>query len=153
MKILKWFVILIIAIPVLFMAGAVIRNKVVGPDGWAQDNTTERLKARMKDPDSMVIRASYIVRRQEPGTKRIIIAICGLVDGKNGFGGYTGGTRFMSRSVDNQDLGTFDTGEVALEDPQDKSVADSVHRLSAFEEIYWNADCVDAVHPALQPAK
>ena len=63
------------------------------------DNTEKRLKVKMKDPESMVIRTSFIVRINNQSKKSTIISICGIVDGKNGFDGYTGDTRFMSRSV------------------------------------------------------
>jgi len=111
------------------------------------------LKAKMKDPESMVIRSSFIVRINNPSDKTTTISICGIVDGKNGFGGYTGGTRFMSRSVLDDKLNTFDTHEVEMDNTEDKRAAESVHSLSPFEDIYWNPSCVDAEHPALSAQK
>jgi|GEM_PF-6026974 len=115
------------------------------------NNTESRLKAKMKDPESMVIRSFFIVKVNNPSEKTTTIAICGIVDGKNGFGGYTGGTRFMSRSVDRTD--TFDTYEVEMEKPNEKRTSESVHMLSSFESVYWNPACVDTEHPALTIAK
>src|SRR5471032_1234775 len=153
MKFLKWVMIVVIAIPVLFVVRAFIHTTVVGPEGWAMDNTENRLKAKMKDPESMVIRSSFIVKVNNPNDKTTTISICGIVDGKNGFGGYTGGTRFMSRSVSDEKFNTFDTHEVEMDNPDDKRTAESVHMLSPFENVYWNPNCVDAEHPALTVAK
>jgi hypothetical protein len=108
LKIFKWLVILIVAIPVVIIAGAYIRNKAIGPAGWAEENTLKALKAKMKDPESMAIRSSYIVQRSK-GDDSVEIFVCGIVDGKNSFGGYTGGVRFASRSVSSKRFNTFDT--------------------------------------------
>lgn len=152
MKFLKWVVIVLVAVPVLIVVIAFIRNKTVGPKGWAMDNTEIRLKEIMKDPDSMVIRSFFIVNVNDPSNEKTTISICGFVDGKNGFGGYTGGTRFMSRSVSYNSRNVFDTREVKIEDPNDKQIAEKVHMLSAFEKVYWNPNCVDSEHPALTVA-
>ena len=152
MKFLKWLLILLVAISVVLVAGIYVRNKAVGPAGWAEDNTIKALKAKMKDPDSMVVRSSFVILKnnEENDTE---IFICGIVDGKNSFGGYTGGTRFASRSVSSKTLGTFDTYTVEMENEKDKALASSIKRLSAFETVYWNAYCVDATHPPITAAK
>jgi hypothetical protein len=146
MKFLKWLAILIVVIPVVVIASMFIRNKAVGPVGWAEDNTIKALKAKMRDPDSMVIRSSYVVQKSmlDGGTE---IAICGVVDGKNGFGGFSGGTLFMSRSTEWSN--TFDTNIVEMEDPEQKRLSDSLGVLSSFQKVYWNGNCVDDSHPAL----
>lgn len=84
MKFLKWFLILLITIPVFIAAGIYIRNKAAGPVGWAEDNTNKALRAKMKDPDSMTIRSSYIVLKTNDRNDTEI-NICGIVDGKNSF--------------------------------------------------------------------
>lgn len=152
MKILKWFVILIIAIPVVFAGGSFIRNKAVGPVGWAEDNTIKALRAQMKDPDSMVIRSSYFVQKVNKDNDTEI-SMCGIVDGKNGFGGFSGGTRFVSKSLRTKN--TFDTHVVKIDStaPQRKREAAQVHMLTGFEEVYWNGYCVDDAHPPLVPEK
>ena len=148
----KWVVILLVAIPALFVAGVYVRNKAVGPTGWAEDNTIKALKAKMKDPDSMVIRSSYVVLKTNDKEDTEIF-ICGIVDGKNSFGGYAGGTRFASRSVSSKRLDTFDTYSVEMESREGKALASSVKWLSTFEKVYWNNYCVDAAHPPLTPTK
>lgn len=152
MKFVKWFVVLLVAIPVVFVAGAYVRNKVAGPVGWAEDNTIKALKAKTKDPDSMVIRSSFVIQRTNDKNDTEIF-ICGIVDGKNGFGGYAGGTRFASRSVSSKAFGTFDTYSVEMEDWQSKATAMQVDRLSPFESVYWNDYCVDSAHPALTASR
>jgi len=151
MKILKWLAVLILAIPLALVLGIYVRNKTVGPVGWAEDNTLKQLRLKMKDPDSMVVRTSYVVQKTDPASSDVTIAICGIVDGKNSFGGYSGGSRFMSRSVDYKSTNTFDTYEVILEDPEETRTAESVHMLSGFDKVYWNQHCVDDGHPAAKP--
>jgi hypothetical protein len=152
MKILKWILLLVIGVPIVFIAGAYVRNKAVGPVGWAEDNTLKRLKAKMKDPDSMVVRSSYTLQRMN-ASKDVEIFVCGVVDGKNSYGGYTGGNRFASKSVSSQSNKTFDTYSVELEDPEQAALAKSVKMLSAFDKVYWNDYCVDADHPAIAAEK
>ncbi len=152
MKFVKWFVVFLVAIPIVFVAGVYVRNKAVGPVGWAEDNTIKALKAKMKDPDSMVIRSSFVIQRTNEKNDTEIF-ICGIVDGKNSFGGYAGGTPFASRSVSSKALGTFDTYSVEMEDWKSKETAKQVKRLSPFESVYWNDYCVDSTHPPLTASR
>lgn len=147
-----WVFGIVVAIPVVLIAGIYIRNKAIGPLGWAQDNTAKALKERMKDPDSMVIRSSYVVQKEDDKGNQFIY-ICGIVDGKNGFGGYAGGTRFASKSEYSKSLGTFDTWSVQMEDPEQERTAKDVGMLSGFNSVYWNDWCVDATHPAIVASK
>lgn len=144
MSALKWIGI-VVAVPVVFVAGIFVVNKISGPVGWAKADVEKNLRAQMKDPDSMVIRSSFVVERKMEGKTEI--SVCGIVDGKNNFGGYTGGMRFASRSVSTDD--TFDTYTVKIEDPSDLADARNRNILSIFEDIYWNKYCVDESHPAL----
>lgn len=144
-----WFLGLLVAAPIVLIVGIYIRNKAVGPVGWAMDNTIAALKKQMKDPDSTVVRTSYVVQRPDTDGDQEIF-ICGIVDGRNSFGGYAGGTRFASRSTSSKRLGTFDTWDVQMEDPQQTETAHQVGSLSGFEKVYWNAWCVDAQHPAIK---
>ncbi len=151
-KKLKWAVALLVGVPVLIVAGVYVRNKAVGPAGWAKDNTLTYLKANLLNPGSMVIRSSYLVRTADPGKNVNVIELCGIVDAKDAAGEYTGGLRFVSRSIDDIGAGTFDTYAVLVENPALKVAADSQHVLTAFETRYWNTHCVDATHPPLTPA-
>lgn len=132
-------IIAVIAIPALIVGGSYIRNKAVGPDGWAMDNTTAKLKERFKDPESMVIKSSRTIATTGPGAGVTTIHICGLVDGKNSFGAYAGPVRFVSRSVATED--TFDTYSVDVEDPAKTAAARQVEMRSAFEKVMWDPNC------------
>lgn len=152
MKILKWAAAVLLGLPLLTVAVVFVRNKAVGPAGWARDNTQKQLKANLRNPGSMVIRSSYVVKTNDPGNRAAtIFTLCGVVDAKDADGAYSGGLRFASRSVDDNQAGTFGTGIVHIEDPAQKVLADSSHVLTAFEARYWNAHCVDAAHPPLVP--
>lgn len=146
MKALKWIGVICL-VPVVLVAGSCVRNKVIGPVGWATDDVEKALRAQMKDPDSMVIRSSYVVKRQtELGQE---ISICGFVDGRNSFGAYSGPVRFVSKSLSNRKLEIFETSLVKLENPTETKQSHSFNMLSVFEDMYWNNYCVDAAHPAL----
>ncbi len=55
MKYMKWHVIALVGVPIIFVAIAFIRNKTVGPEGAAMENIEKRLRVKMKDPESMGI--------------------------------------------------------------------------------------------------
>ena len=139
MKILKVILFSIVGVFVLFAGGSYVRNKIIGPEGWALDKTEAKLKSMMKDPASTEIRSAQAFVNADPKTGAKVIHICGVVDGKNSFGAYSGGTRFVSRSVATAD--TFDTYEVDLEDPEDVSLSRAANLPSAFEKVYWAPYC------------
>jgi len=139
MKILKILLLSIAGLIVLLAGGSYLRNKMIGPEGWALDNTETKLKSMMKDPASTAIRSSQTFSTVDSSTGAKTIYICGVVDGKNSFGAYSGGARFVSRSVSTAD--TFNTYEVNLEDPEDVSLARAANMPSAFEKVYWAPYC------------
>ena len=146
MKASKWLLIILIAIPLIAVGIIYVGNKAVGPVGWAKDDTIKELKTLMKDPESMVIRSSYtIIRPDEKGFKDIYI--CGVVDAKNSFGGYTGGMRFVSQSFASER--SFNFISATVEDPEATRAARKLGVLSGFEKLYWNQYCVDAEHPEI----
>lgn len=147
-KLAMWILIAVFAIPVLLVASIYIKNTSMSPADFANSNTERLLKERMKDPDSMVIRSSYVVQRKN-GPGNVVVYVCGIVSGKNGFGGYTDGTRFVSESWYIKSTDSFETDSVQLEDPEDARLAKKIGMLSGFDSMYWNAGCVDAEHPAL----
>lgn len=139
MKILKIAILTIIGLLVLLVGSIYVRNKMIGPEGWAMDNTKKKLQAMMKDPGSTVIRSAQTFSSIDPKTGSKIIHICGVVDGKNSFGAFSGGTRFVSRSVSRSD--TFDTYEVNLEEAEDIALAKRANMQSAFQQVYWAPHC------------
>lgn len=151
--VLAWIFAVIIAIPAVLAAGFYMRNKAVGPVGWAHDDTVKALKDKMKDPGSMVIRSSFVVQKTDEKGDRFIYT-CGIVDGKNSYGGYIGGTRFASKAMYSKSLDTFfGTRTVQMEDPEQERTAKKVGMLSGFDKVYWNEWCVDAEHPAVVASK
>lgn len=150
MKLLKVLLGIVILVPLILIATAYVLNKAVGPVGWAQRDAESRLRQLMKDPDSMVVRSSFVVQRATK-TGGVEISVCGIVDGHNSFGGYSGGQRFASLSYHYPELQTFHTPSVEIEDPAQKAQAEKLGRLSAFEKVYWNSRCVDSANLPLQP--
>lgn len=139
MSVAKKIAVILIAVPVLVVGGIYIRNKSIGPEGWAMDNTIDRLAQQLKDPESIVIRSSQTMTTVDPKTQSKTIYICGMFDGKNSFGAYGGATRFVSRSVSTES--TFDTYDVTIEDPDDVALARRVNMDSSFEKVYWKPNC------------
>ena len=141
---LKWIVVAALT----FAAVLLFMGATASPEEQAQELTEINLKQLLKDPDSMKIKSSFIVKKPADKKGDFDISVCGIVDGKNGFGGYTGGIPFVSNSA------VFD-GEthfisINIEDPTDKKNATQLKKLSAFENIFWNGYCTDATHPKLQ---
>lgn len=140
MRVLKWIIIVLIGGIAVLVAGIFMRNRIVGPQGWALDDAKQQLRVMMKDPDSMRIRTHYIVTRARDDNWTDIY-ICGVVDGKNSFGAYAGGTRFVSHSVSNRR--SFQTISVQMEDEREWQQAHQLGLPSGFETAYWNPWCAD----------
>jgi len=147
-KYIKWFLALLVIVPILFVVGVVVYTKLSGPLGWAEDNTQRALKAMMIKSGSMEILSSYVIQKQDAKDQSTEIFICGFVKGDM-TGPNSGGLRFASRSVSSKALGTFDTYTVEMEDPMKKDDAVKMKMLTPFETVYWNEFCVDGTHPAL----
>ena len=95
---------------------------------FAYNETIDSIKLYMKDPDSVIIR-SYNVRElvESNGYKSFIM--CGVVDAKNSFGGYTGGVRFISKTYH------LDTQYVNIDNNPDPFNDD---QTTAFEHEWKN---------------
>ncbi|SDM56860.1 hypothetical protein SAMN05428957_10870 [Oryzisolibacter propanilivorax] len=108
------------------------------------------IAARMKDPDSAKFRDVYTVDAPStlPNTRRI--AVCGVVDGKNSFGTYTGGDRFVVLQSFDSKFNTQDTVTAEVEPADRRATPDSRKAgmpATVYESVYWNRYCVDASHP------
>jgi hypothetical protein len=147
MKTLKFIVILIVVLGGSLFAGIFLYNKSIGPEGWAKNNTEKMLSAAMKNPESMVIRSYFFVKKPTSASAYNLY-MCGVVDGSNSFGAYSGGTRFASSSyyMDSSSGSAFDTTNLQIADKMEIDDARSVGMLSSFESIYWNEWCVDGQH-------
>ncbi|CAM4355271.1 Lipoprotein [Comamonas aquatilis] len=105
--------------------------------GSADENfiwTAEKNIARkLKDPDSAKFGKTFIVRKPADSSGISEVAACGTIDGKNSFGAYTGGTRFVVRGLQGNDL--LDISIMELDDPTES-------KPTTFEKVYWNAYCL-----------
>ncbi|MDE2257365.1 MAG: hypothetical protein KGK05_06340 [Xanthomonadaceae bacterium] len=153
MKNSKRVLLLIITTPFVLAAFFYLRNSSRSLEDWARIHTEEQLRTKMKDPDSMQIRSYYFVRRVD-AKGETEINMCGIVDGKNSFGAYTGGTPFASQSKTDRATGTFDTVLVEMEDQDEakRQALAKIHMPTAFQGLFWDKWCVDAVHPLISPA-
>lgn len=140
MGIAKKIIIAVVAVPCVLIASVYIRNKAVGPEGWAMDDTENHLRARLKDPDSLVIRTSETFVTTDPNDGSKTIHICGTFDGKNSFGAYGGPTRFVSRSISSQN--SFQFVSVTVEESDDVELARRANMPSSFEKVYWAPNCM-----------
>lgn len=112
--------------------------------------TAERNVAQqLKDPDSAKFRSAYLVRRQADENGNSDLALCGVVDGKNSFGAYSGGTRFVAFGY--QGESRTQVSDVRFDDSsKQQPTVDSRGTdkpETVFEKVYWNEHCVDAMHP------
>ncbi len=74
-------------------AAAAARSNIDAEDSRLRSDAKEAVRANLRDPGSAEFRDVVVVRK--PGS----IAVCGEVNARNGFGGYTGFTQFMARDA------------------------------------------------------
>ncbi|WP_156400399.1 hypothetical protein [Caulobacter sp. Root655] len=112
---------------------------------WAAKDAA---KAQLKDPPSARFPIEpYVVRTRGTGesAKYDQVAACGIIDGKNGFGGYSGGTRFVAWTFVEPGAEPDRSVVVNFDDSPRSSSSDGP---SPYDEFIWNKYCVDAAHPA-----
>lgn len=103
-------------------------------------------KEQLKDPSSARFRGEYVVRRPPDAKGLMEVAVCGLIDGKNGFGAYSGGTRYVAHGFDGSSgQSMFD---VIVDDGSKRSMEPGEE--TTFEKVYWNPSCTDANHPPMK---
>lgn len=119
------------------------------PDEKAKANAERAVAAKLRDPDSARFSDEFVVRQKVNSNNFVDLATCGVVDGKNLFGAYTGGARFVAVQSESDKYNVFDTSNVILEENHDGApeTYDAPQMQSIFELVYWNAYCVDATHP------
>ena len=111
----------------------------------------KQVSAMLKDPDSARFSGLYLV----PGAvreKMQDVAICGLVNGKNGFGGYGGVERFVAYGYKgtvggSKLLGVSRANFEGADRRATLGTVDTPNKATIFEEIHWNEACVDKAHP------
>lgn len=130
---------------------ALALNGCFGTDDHLRMEAEHQVENQLKDPDSAKFKSIFIVRGKQDENGFETAYVCGVVDGKNSFGAYTGGIRFVVRQSIGHKYRTFDTASVTLEDSEKRATPESVNsekRETIFESIYWNSKCVDSTHPA-----
>lgn len=116
----------------------------------------ERIASQLKDPDSAKFRDTFIVEQAEEANGMQKIAVCGIVDGKNSFGAFTGGTRFVVAFFQVKKFKTLDVASVNLESSDNSGVPvsrGSKLLWTPFEAVYWDTYCVDHQHPPTYSGK
>ncbi len=109
------------------------------------------VRAMLKDPDSADFGDVYLVAGAKNEALQDI-AICGLVNAKNSFGGYSGNQRFVAYGYKGTIAGSKSLGiSRAYVEEADRQATvgtiDTPNKATVFEEIHWNKACVDAEHP------
>jgi len=118
----------------------------MSPDEHAVANAKELVSARLEDPESARFNHISVVREPDNGKGFFLAAVCGIVDGKNSFGAYTGGSRFVV--LQTRSYGTLGTIHVEMEKPADAIVFPGA-KETPFERSFWNKRCVDVAHPPM----
>lgn len=114
-----------------------------------QEVAQNEVKKELKDPESAIFGESFVISSplMKDGIRLDAYALCGVVNGRNTFGAYTGGTRFIARGLAHK-KSAFVTS-VIFEDSDRRATVTSAEtdkKATIFEEIYWNKECVDSKH-------
>ncbi len=120
------------------------------PDDYAKLSAEKAVAARLKDPPTARFSNEFVVRKPVAKNGQQELATCGVVDGKNSFGGYTGGTRFVVIQMQwfKPAEPSFDNVYVTIDDGDRRAALGEPAHQTAFEKVSWNESCVDADHPA-----
>jgi len=106
------------------------------------------IKTHLKDPETARFQEIHIVKSTETISGSQNIAVCGVVDGKNGFNAYTGGSRFIVRMSIHKDRKALIL-DSEIDDGTTKTIAedqDPKKIQSPFELWHWNVYCLDSTH-------
>lgn len=116
----------------LFLAGCEVNQ------GMAVDKGKDMIASTLKDPDSARFESVYMVEEKVAGDTHYGF-LCGSVNSKNSFGGFTGAKRFAAR-LSYSTGGTISVSDVQLEEGQlAKAGADG---RTMFETFYWQKRCI-----------
>lgn len=146
----------LLGVPVALFFLLIIVGMVVGGDRSQnfQAAAERAVAAQLKDDSSAQFSGVYLVRTKSHQGFDLISA-CGFVNGKNSFGVLAGNTRFVVRG--SQSENTQDISSVNIEDHDRTGIPGKgpspSQKPTLFEEVYWNASCVDDLHPASYSGK
>lgn len=131
----------------LFLACIAALAGCLNPSSEAKMLAEKAVTAQLKDPDSAKFGDAFVVvtpAKESPGLEDV--AVCGLVNAKNGFGGYTGDQRYVAYGF--RHVGGTNTTIVAVNFENLASEQQcETGRENAFEQFAWNVHCFDDAHP------
>ena len=135
----------------LVCAGAFLVAGCLSDQEALKLDAEKAVKAMLKDPASAQFSGLYVVfEPPDDGVRRV--AVCGYVNARNSYGGYTGKQRFVASGhigkVASSTL--LDVGHAQIEGPERFATVESAKTSepeTVFEKVYWNRSCVDAAHP------
>lgn len=108
------------------------------------------IKRNLKDSDSAKFGNIHTVieATDTAGTK--VVHVCGFVNGRNSFNAYAGEVRFLVSLIDSGNQYTPTLSIAEIDDGNQKAVPHTINKEPAtrFEQVYWNAYCLDSTHPA-----
>ncbi len=115
----------------------------------AVEKATEMVASQLKDPSSAEFSDIKFIRNNEIGDTQYGY-LCGVVNSRNSFGGYTGGVRFLA------DMNYSKSGRIAvsnLELEEGSKAGEFSEGITYFEHFYWGRRCVQAESVAESWAK
>jgi hypothetical protein len=91
----KWILIFVGLIAVSVFVGPLVKSpdKPAGPT-YAPAVVEAAVKQKLRDPDSAIFGSMSVYGDRKLAGKSVTV-VCGSVNAKNGFGGYTGSTDFV----------------------------------------------------------
>lgn len=106
-------------------------------------------ESTLKDPASARHIETFAVRGKGEEGKNTIYA-CGTIDGKNSFGAYTGGVRYVVQQGIGHDGTRVYNVSIHTEESDHRATSEtrfSVKKETVFEKVYWNPSCTNEAHP------
>ena len=140
---LVWVVVGVVVIILLISASSqdVMKNAIHAGQIAAEST--------LKDPSSARHIETFVVGGKGELGKGTLY-VCGTIDGKNAFGAYTGGVRYVVRQSIGNDGTNVRNENIHLEDSDRQATSEtrnSKNRETIFEKVYWNPSCTDENHP------
>lgn len=104
----------------------------------AIDKAADMVASQLKDPESASFSNLRFVEEKYIGDTRYGY-LCGFVNSKNSFGGYTGSLRF-SAAVNYTKGGSFSVSYIELEEGENSRKMRG--EMTYFEHYYWKKRCI-----------
>ncbi|GGK53033.1 Sporulation related domain-containing protein [Pseudomonas koreensis] len=126
-----WIRVFTIGTAVAAMAGCDVTKEM------AVEKGKDMVASALKDPDSAKFQGVFMVENQAIGDTHYGL-LCGEVNSRNSFGGYTGFRRFVA-NFNYSKQGIFEVGYVTLEEGVNAKI--NSNGVSYFQDIYWLGKC------------